>query len=341
MAIHAIRYKTHPGMTRERLKYLLNRILENQATAEEQQEYADWYEKTTAKGPDMVEGQAAREYADGMYERILYNIKPRRVMYMRWVAAASVIIIAGAFLWLHNRSSSKPVLAETKTVRPDPSKKTFFENENSSNRKITLDDGSLVELFPHSKLASEYRNNSRELHLTGKAFFKVKKDSTRPFTVHSAVISTTALGTSFTITAFADNNNIDVQLHTGKVVIKQLNRKDVYMLAGNSFTYNKITGMASTAPIKAPAVNARPSMFGGRTGYKAEFNQTPLIEVLDAIEKEYAVPMRYNREQLQDMYYSGTILETDSLARVLKRIGLLHNLRIKETAIGYTIKKDQ
>ena len=346
-------------MTRERLKYLLDRFLENKATEEELKEYADWYKETVEKGPDMLQSHTAKEYKASLYNRIINDIDKKekqekntgQIIFMRWAAAACLVLIAGAFLLYNNRQVSNPSsIAEVKTIQPDSlkNKKTNFENHNNKNRRISLEDGSIVELFPESKLVCEFSSNRRELHLTGKGFFNVAKDSSRLFTVYSGQITTTALGTTFTISAYHGSNDTEVSLHTGKVVIKQIrqngvkNMKDVYLLPGHSLTYNLITGMATLKPLKVSAVNERGKTpaFGSRTGYEATFNQAPLADVLDAIEKEYKVPIQYNKKELSDMYFSGHILETDSLARVLKRIALLHSLRINATAKGYTIRKD-
>ncbi len=52
----------------------------------------------------------------------------------------------------------------------------------------------MVELYANSALhyENDYGKTSRNSWLTGKGFFKVVKDSTRPFTVYSSDISTTA-----------------------------------------------------------------------------------------------------------------------------------------------------
>lgn len=351
-------------MTKERLKYLVNRFLNHQATEEELKEYADWYEKTGAQGPDMLQNndsQTIKEYTAGLYNQIIHEIndketrekRTRPVIFMRWMAAASLVLVAAAFyLYNNNRHVSKPKdIAETKTIRPDSlnRKRVVFENRDHKKKRISLHDSSVVELFPESRLVCEFSYNQRELQLTGKGFFKVAKDTSRPFTVYSGDIATTALGTSFMITAYTESDDIEVSLYTGKVVVKQMpqngrkNMKDVYLLPGRSLTYNTLTGMATWKPLKRTAASERRKIaeYGSRTGYEAAFNQAPLTDVLDAMIKEYNVRIRYNRKELADMYFSGNILETDSLARVLKRVALLHNLRIHATAKGYTIRKDQ
>src|SRR5436189_284736 len=66
--------------------------------------------------------------------------------------------------------------------------KHLIENVNTSEKAITLrlPDQSTIELAPHSRIA--YGNNfdsadTRDVYLSGKAFFKVTKNSLRPFRV--------------------------------------------------------------------------------------------------------------------------------------------------------------
>ena len=354
-------------MTRDRLKYLLDRYLENRATEEELKEYADWYRSTGEEGLNMVGEQDDREtkqYTANLYNRIVNVIyknesqqkKTRQVIFLRWIAAASVVLIAGAVFLYNGRPESGPAesgpagIAEVKKLQPAPveSKSKILENHGSKKKKFVLNDSSIVELFPESKLVCEFSNDRREFYLTGKGFFDVAKDASRPFTVYSNSISTTALETSFAINAYPANNNIEVSLYTGRVVVKHIqhnkheNIGDVYLLPGQSLCYSSITGMTTLKQFKSAVVNElnkNSSSVGGKTGYKATFDQVSLADVLSALEKGYGVDFIYDKKQLSDMYFSGNIPETDSLARVLKRIAALHSLRINATLKGYTIRK--
>lgn len=59
-------------------------------------------------------------------------------------------------------------------------------------------------------------NNTIDITLKGKAYFEVAKDKTKPFTVFSGNLSTIALGTQFSVTAFSHQNNIIVRLLKAK-----------------------------------------------------------------------------------------------------------------------------
>lgn len=350
-------------MTKERLKYLLERYLGDQATEEELQEYANWYDHAGSEGLTIQEnedGTAVKSFTKSLYNQIINDIdqhesrmnRTRRLTYLRWSAAAAVILIAGAFfLYQKQAAPAAAGLAERKAGQTDSliAHKITVKNKENKIKKITLNDSSVIKLYPGAVLAYEFTKARRSLYLTGKGAFDVAKDARRPFTVYSRNIATTALGTSFTVKAYSNDNSIEVQLHTGKIVVKhspqgnETKVEDKYLLPGQLLQYDLTTGLAKLQTIKTTAANikaAKPSQ-GSKTGYEAVFDQVLLTEVLDSIQSGYVVPIHYNKKQLSDIYFSGNIRKTDSLAQVLKRIAMLHSLRINTTSKGYTIKKDQ
>jgi len=83
-----------------------------------------------------------------------------------------------------------------------------------------LPDGSSVLLHPKSSIKySRIAGGSREVRLTGKAFFEVAKDPACPFLVYSGEMVTKVIGTSFTITAYSSDADFSVAVKTGKVAV--------------------------------------------------------------------------------------------------------------------------
>lgn len=346
-------------MTKERLQYLLDRFLNNTATTEELNEYNDWYREQQDKGLNLYEqdGKAVQQYTDQLFSNISSDIQYReyqqqqgkrsRAIIYRWTAAAAVICLLSSVIWYWSTRNNTPAVV---AAIPAQEQVIRFTNTSGVSKHFSLPDSSVVELYANSTLyyKTGYGKTSRNSWLTGKGFFKVMKDSTRPFTVYSGNISTTALGTSFTITAWPGNDPVKVLLHTGKVVVQQLpgqgnNRiEPVYLTKGQEVTCDIQHGIAK---IKQP-VNELASMKktvspGSRLGFTATFDQQPLAEVLDAIARGYKVSLQYNKEAFNDMVFSGSIRKTDSLAKVLQRMAALHNLTIKATGKGYNINSNQ
>lgn len=138
-----------------------------------------------------------------------------------WYAAAILIIaIAGSTFYFLSRDKQPEKFAYSTVT----TSRHLIENINTSEKPIMLKlpDESTVELAPDSRVA--YANNfdsvdTRDVYLSGKAFFKVTKNPARPFRVFANEIVTKVLGTSFTVRSFEKDTAIQITVRTGKVSV--------------------------------------------------------------------------------------------------------------------------
>ncbi len=121
------------------------------------------------------------------------------------------------------------------------------EKTTKSGQKsiITLFDGTKITLNANSKLKypSYFGETSREVFLTGEAYFEVVHDTTKPFIVHTDKVSTTVLGTKFNISAFAEDKEVKVSLVEGKVLVsskvKNAKSNSFYLKPKQQFIFDK------------------------------------------------------------------------------------------------------
>ncbi len=149
--------------------------------------------------------------------------QPRIVSVKKWqVAAAAVLVLVASTLtyFLMKQDARRQKFDYASVTATEQ----LIENINTSEKPITLKlpDESTIELAPKSRVA--YANNfdssgTRDVYLSGEAFFKVTKNSARPFRVFSNEIMTTVLGTSFSVRAFDKDTTIQVRVKTGKVSV--------------------------------------------------------------------------------------------------------------------------
>ena len=96
------------------------------------------------------------------------------------------------------------------------------EKINNSDQpiRISLSDGSVITLQPKSGLSFPeiFASDRREVFLVGEARFDVAKDPRKPFLVHSNELVTKVLGTSFSIRAFKNDQDITVKVYSGKSI---------------------------------------------------------------------------------------------------------------------------
>lgn len=96
-----------------------------------------------------------------------------------------------------------------------------------------LPDSSRVWLNANSSLQypAEFRSSTREVTLSGEAYFEVKADREHPFRVHTADMTVTATGTQFNVNAYPASAASGVTLVDGRVTVACA-KGDFEMLAG-------------------------------------------------------------------------------------------------------------
>ena len=108
--------------------------------------------------------------------------------------------------------------------------------------EILLEDGTQVVLNRNSKIrySKQFSVDSREVSLTGEAWFDVARDSIRPFVIDAGRAMVEVLGTSFNVNAYKENPSIEITVESGVVAVtaKQDLEEQIILRAGNSGSYN-------------------------------------------------------------------------------------------------------
>jgi len=138
-----------------------------------------------------------------------------------WAAAASAaILVTVAFIW--NASSNKlPDEALNSREKPVINE---VQTKPGSQTNIVLHDGTKVWLNADSKLsyANNFNGKTREVNLTGEAFFEVVSNKNKPFIIHTSKIVIRVTGTSFNVRSYPDEARVETSLIKGKVEVSLL-----------------------------------------------------------------------------------------------------------------------
>jgi transmembrane sensor len=109
--------------------------------------------------------------------------------------AASVVLLLGVAGWFVWHYSDEQVL----------------DTAIGEQRRITLADGSHLDLAPGSRVITHFTLTKRDLRLErGQAFFQVAHNVTRPFIVHANDLTVTAVGTEFDVRVSPDATAVTV-----------------------------------------------------------------------------------------------------------------------------------
>jgi transmembrane sensor len=145
-------------------------------------------------------------------ERIQTNGKPETKVVPMWrkyigLAAGLALLIGAGVVLLQYDFGTESQMAELTT--------------GDTAEEIILSDGSVINLNANStlKYPVEFTGGTREVELSGEAFFDIAKDASHPFTVHTSFEDVSVLGTSFNIRAYEGESNSEVSVTTGKVKV--------------------------------------------------------------------------------------------------------------------------
>ena len=284
----------HPEKTAiiTRAKSLIGSIQYKNSYAMNQEGYNKVLDRLVQMNHDVI--------VDRVEER---RLKSRSVIW----AAASVVIIVGmlagifGFLEKEEAKANEVVQYVTKVV-PKGVKTT-----------IVLPDGTQVKLNSLStlKYPSVFSNDSREVFLSGQAFFNVTENKKAPFLVHTRNFTTRVLGTSFDVRSYTDEQAQHVAVVTGKVTVATANG------LSETLTPDEMTIYKNDEMIRTSGFNHN-VVLGWKDGL-LQFNASGFHEVIGQLSLWYGVEFNVDENLKIEGKYTGSYRD-ESLENVLKGI---------------------
>lgn len=194
---------------------------------------------------------------------------------IRTLAAAAAVVVAGVFVF-QSVSPETPPSSGTVRVIPSP-------------ERLTLEDGSVVELNHGGKIEIDFSSETRRVRLVrGEAHFTVTKNPARPFVVEANGVAVRAVGTAFNVRYVSAA--IEVLVTAGKVQVE----RPAALVTSSALTPSAAAPTAlvagervivdTTVPTAQPVVAAVTPTEIARAlswqGVRLEFAELPLAEVV-------------------------------------------------------------
>lgn len=248
-----------------------------------------------------------------------------RLHQLKIAVAALIIIIAGAGYWF--MKSGVLLVPANKEIVTTGIRKT-----------VKLPDGSLITLEPNSKLTypQRFTGNTREVNLTGEAYFEIKPNHEKPFIVQTNYIIATVLGTSFNVEAYP-NGVARVVVTTGRVKVETVNASNelqaVIINANQSVAYNITINEIEKRNAPEEAV-----YYKQRRSGKFSYAGVPVAKVVQEMERYYHTSVTLEGDMSGCVFY-GYFQVNDNVERALSLVALSLNATVKKksTSKGYLI----
>lgn len=194
--------------------------------------------------------------------------------------------------------------------------------------KVALSDGSDIWMSEGTDLEFKSGGNTRKAKLTGKAYFDIQKDPSKPFVIDAGKAKVTVLGTKFIVdtrsgTVFVREGKVKVESGDGTVVLTD-NQKVNF--DGSSLS----------------AVESR-IFYGTEVWFNDDlvFNNSPFDKVISDIEKAYGVKIDLpsGRDWSKCTFTSGS-LKNSRLDDIMTTLKLTYDLEYsKKDSHNYKISR--
>jgi transmembrane sensor len=292
-------------MSKDAFYSLLERYQQGTCTEEEKRIVEQWYgilddHELPAISETELSAIDKRQW-DVIEEKIRERKSQKKVRKV-WTTlawAASLIGILAIAGYLITLPSEEPAFISENKI-------SIIRKENPGKEAVTLllPDSSSVVLQPGATLSypSEFTPASREVVLTGEAFFEVTKDKTRPFFVFSNNLVTRVVGTSFVVKT-GNGTESEVSVLTGKVIVTQnedrkrllpaifSKSQSVTLTPNHRAIYQSTTGRLMVTLVEKP-IEVKPEEVVPATRYILDFNEAPMADVLKALENTYGISIQ-------------------------------------------------
>lgn len=303
------------------LKELIDKYLDGTASDDERAKLEEWYDASDRKPgiAEFISDEKSKEIEERLYRSINEKIKVssnkstlkelepqiKRFNYKPFMVAASVLLLAGIFLFDFYKEKTKVKDVEWVEIKAG----------RSAMKNVILADGSSVWINAGSSI--RFQKNvplqKREIWLQGEAFFDVVHDAKRPFEVHSGTITTHVLGTAFNIEAYAEDQRMAVSVVRGKVSVGTKKADLAVLLPNDQLTFNKKSSRFSVEKVEGASVSS------WTTG-KLKFKNEKFIQIAAKLERWYNVKVKFSESGLGDCRLTASFDTDVPVENVLKML---------------------
>jgi transmembrane sensor len=322
-------------MRSHEMEKLIDKYLKRETTLLENDQVELWLAENELKGTQWkrLDSKAREKWISDLWSDIEVTISQRdqltapdnhhpekvnKLPLWKNPAAVAALIFAVLTMLIFWPSGRKGVEALRLTALTVPAKQ---------NKKITLDDGSVVWVNSSGELRypKKFAGNIREVFLSGEAYFDIHHDLTKPFIVHTGKVKTTVLGTAFNINS-SNSNIVIVTVTRGKVSVADQSHFIAYITPNQQLIYNSKNKSGKKIDVSAQNVIAWQN--------DLHFNNITFAEAATILERRFNVKIDFTNDMVSHCRFSGTALAGNELDQILKVICAFNQATYKYNSDG-------
>ncbi len=242
----------------------------------------------------------------------------------RAYAGAGLLAAAAAFVAFVMTRPPAPIAA--------PAAPKTFATKTGQRDSVLLADGSRVILGPESRLtvSGDFGTTSRSVELVGDAYFDVRHDPAKPFSVHVANAIVEDLGTSFTIESDV-RDTTTVAVISGSVRLHAAGAGESATLAAGD--RGSLTANGSVRAYRNAVVPADSSWTHG----VLEFRDASMRRVAGEVRRWFGVDLQVADSSLLSVPLTTTVRGNDPVDQVLTSIALSVGARVERRGNSATL----
>lgn len=280
----------------------------------DEQELENIWNNPPAHMPDEEIGNALKKLLGriSMYERMCSEkkrITRKKYALLKIAGMLLLPVLASFFTYLSVKDKTvvrESIVAYTEYAAPRGERRQIVLPDHT---EVCLNSGSVL-LVPEKFIGKD-----RTTYLVGEGYFKVAPDKEKPFKVKTSLVEIEALGTAFSVSAYSEEQTVEVVLAQGSVrlsaadslyaqsLVMLPDHQSVYSRETNDFTVHKVNASQCTSWKEGVLI----------------FDKTPIGDVLRRIEIQYGVEINYDKSDRHIMKHAITakFIRNESLTDIL------------------------
>ncbi len=190
---------------------------------------------------------------------------------------------------------------------------------------VTLSDGTKVLLNAMSELIYpvRFQGGERRVILKGEAYFKVKRDTCRPFFVEFGDYQVKVLGTQFNIKAYQEEADFQTTLCSGCVSLTHRMYGDsVLLIPGKQALCNR-----DSHHIEIKEVDT--GLYTAWTKGEFAFDNASIEEIFNVLQRWYKIEVFYENKTVRDQLFTGKLPRFDNLQVILDIMEKVSDVRFE------------